>query len=250
MLVSPLTKITRLIAVKEKVSVAKKDMRQVVLRDSKLDTGLSASRNIYKLKPGDTLAISRNGQWTAVASSKIYLYTKLRTSYSDDHYDWLLDWPTHTYEKKLVSYDKYCSHELNTYLKYRDPEFFEKVARKFIANKLIKTLVDLCLLNDPMVMNFTEPEVFSELICFEKCLIVDYLARNGRQELAQQITNVLRLKLENTRLKGEKFANAFNTVMKSTLCESRQRYDSDEEGGGGGGGGGPDGCGGGGGGPP
>lgn len=39
-------------------------------------------------------------------------------------------------------------HELNIFLKLQDTEFFQNVVKPFISNKVEKTFVDLCLLED------------------------------------------------------------------------------------------------------
>lgn len=59
-----------------------------------------------------------------------------------------MNWPSYTEEKKLKIYDKFVCHELNTYIKYKDSEFFNRVVKDFISNKLEKGVVDYCLIGD------------------------------------------------------------------------------------------------------
>lgn len=75
-------------------------------------------------------------------------------------------------------FDDKCCHELNCFIRYQDPEFFEKVVKPFLSNKLQKTFVDFCLLNLPEAEKYTDPENMNNLNAFEKCLLIDYLVRN------------------------------------------------------------------------
>jgi hypothetical protein len=50
---------------------------------------------------------------------------------------------------KLYIYNKKSCHELNNYIKHQDEIFFKQVVEPFIRNKINKTFVDLCLLEDP-----------------------------------------------------------------------------------------------------
>lgn len=74
--------------------------------------------------------------------------------------------------------DKIC-HELNIFIKFKDNDFFERVARPFISNKIAKTFVDYCLLEDPKFVEFTSIGPFHLLNEFEKVLLVWALKKNG-----------------------------------------------------------------------
>ncbi len=63
-------------------------------------------------------------------------------------WDFLKNWPNLTDEDKLTKYDLYCCHEVNIFLKFQHPDFFNKVVKPFIANKLAKTFVDDFLLDN------------------------------------------------------------------------------------------------------
>ena len=55
-------------------------------------------------------------------------------------------------EEKLQIYDEKVCHELNCYIKFHDPSFFDKVVYPFVSNKLNKTFVDLCLIDSPQAL--------------------------------------------------------------------------------------------------
>ena len=57
-----------------------------------------------------------------------------------------LEWPTYSHTKKCVLFSHYSCHELNFFLFKKDREFFDKVVRDLIKNKMEKTFVDKYLL--------------------------------------------------------------------------------------------------------
>lgn len=71
-------------------------------------------------------------------------------------------------------------HELNTYIKYKDQDFFNKVVKPFIASKLEKGVVDYCLLEQKEAEKYAGLEHYNKLNAFEKCLLVEYLTRKGQ----------------------------------------------------------------------
>lgn len=84
-------------------------------------------------------------------------------------------------------------HELNTYIKYKDKGFFDRVVRPFISNKLEKGMVDYCLIGDKEAEKYAELEHYWELNSFEKCLLVEYLAANKQEEKARAIVDAMTL---------------------------------------------------------
>ncbi len=73
--------------------------------------------------------------------------------------DTMLKWPSLGQLKREKAYSDFCSHEFNTFLKLKDPEFFETTVRPFLMNKVEKTLVDYWLLDNPddALSRFLEP---------------------------------------------------------------------------------------------
>ncbi len=71
----------------------------------------------------------------------------------------MLKWPSFKPDRKEKAYSDFCSHEFNTFLKLKDPEFFETTVRPFLKNKLEKTVVDYWLLENPSdaLSRFLEP---------------------------------------------------------------------------------------------
>lgn len=60
----------------------------------------------------------------------------------------LLKWFGMETEDKNIQYSQYSCHELNIFLYFKDKEYFEKIVRPHLVNKMEKTFVDLYLLGD------------------------------------------------------------------------------------------------------
>lgn len=151
-----------------------KDLRHQGLDDGdkSKEQGITMSRQIYKLQKGESLTVKRTSMWSAVSSTNVAVYSAIKNA---KVWDWVLDWPTYIPEKKQQVYDENCCHELNVYLRYKDSEFFERIVKPFIANKLEKGVVDYCLLEHPKAKDYVSPAALAHLNAFEKCLLVDYL---------------------------------------------------------------------------
>lgn len=107
--------------------------------------------------------------------------------------DYLLKWHMFDFDKKLLSYSKYHSHELNFFIYKKDKEFFENVVVEKINTKMEKTFVDWYLLSKAVdksfhkfyldkVLNFIENHSqLNELNIFEKSLLIESCFKFGDQ---------------------------------------------------------------------
>ena len=76
-------------------------------------------------------------------------------------------------------------HELNLFLKKRDPDFFETVIRPLLNCKMEKTFVDFYLLKDFQEINkYKDFYCMQKLNAMEKCLLIDSLMQQGDISLA------------------------------------------------------------------
>jgi hypothetical protein len=132
-----------------------KDLRHQGTVDKDEKEGITMSRQVYKLQKGETLKVKRGSTWTTVGNSSVFGLCAL--TQGEATFSWALEWDSYSPEKKLKVYDESCCHELNTYLKYKDPAFFEKVVRPFLSAKLEKGVVDKCLLDDPSALHYSLP---------------------------------------------------------------------------------------------
>ncbi len=126
-------------------------------------------------------------------------------------------WNTFTEEQKLQSFVRYMSHELNLFIMKKDPAFFKKVVRPYLANKMEKDLVDLYLLELPLEEYYDEPHKFALLNSLEKALLVHYLARTGKKEKAIQFATLMRSQLAD---KDPDSADHDNKVFDTALMQS------------------------------
>jgi hypothetical protein len=126
-----------------------RDLRHIGLDNAHESYGWTMSREIYPLKPNQKHLVSRDSQWMTVGLSEIFNFVSAK---GVKLYNWssdLLLWDSYSEDKKKQVYDKECCHELNTFIRFKDPIFFDEIVGPFIKNKLQKTIVDLCLLRDP-----------------------------------------------------------------------------------------------------
>jgi superfamily I DNA and RNA helicase len=60
----------------------------------------------------------------------------------------VMQWNTLNKQTKDFYFGEYFSYELSFFIKRRDPSYFEKVARRFIANRMEKSFIDHYLIDD------------------------------------------------------------------------------------------------------
>ncbi len=73
---------------------------------------------------------------------KVLVITKKGSDRENDvgyrFWDFLKNWNTLSVEEKLKKYDKFACHELNIFLRFKDPKFFKEVVQMFLASKIEK----------------------------------------------------------------------------------------------------------------
>ncbi len=154
----------------------RKELRMARTLDSKKP--FSEQKLISTLAKGDEFKLAD------VTTSKVQLYDNLAsvhgllstlTSNSNlAEFAFLLEWPGLKAEEKRAKYSKYACHELNFFIFKKDPDFFKKVIRPYLANKKDKTFMDHWLLGADLE-SYLEPYAFSKLNAVERIL----LARKG-----------------------------------------------------------------------
>lgn len=95
----------------------KKDMRHRGLSDKSKDHGITMSREIYPLLPGQTLEINRTSTWSVFGSNNLKTFAQ---SKGHKLWDWVTEWHTYSHEKKIKIYDEECCHEMNCFIKSHD----------------------------------------------------------------------------------------------------------------------------------
>lgn len=145
------------------------------------------SREITKLSAGQKRVVNRDSQWRTVGLADIFQFASTKRI---KLYDWsshLLNWHNLDDSKKREIYDKETCHELNTFIKFKDEKFFNDVVKKFIKNKIEKTIVDLCLLDDPSAASYASLNKFQRLNAFQKALLVYSLVHNAQSDVAKSV---------------------------------------------------------------
>jgi hypothetical protein len=170
-----------------------KDLRHIGMEETSQSKGWTMSREIYPLNSGEEKMVSRSSQWRMVGLKDIFEFASAKGFSLYDWHKHLLSWHTYTEAKKKSIYDKECCHELNIFIKFKDPDFFDRVVSKYITNKICKTFVDYCLLGlFAAVKEFIRLDKFRRLNSFEKVLLVFSLAANkDTVEEAKRVVEML-----------------------------------------------------------
>lgn len=98
------------------------------------------------------------------------LYTTLNPTPQLAQFAWVLRWPSLTNEEKLARYGEFACHELNFFLHRKDPAFFDRVIKPYLANKKDRTFMDDYLLEADL-RPYLEPWRHARLNAAERALL-------------------------------------------------------------------------------
>ena len=85
-------------------------------------------------------------------------------------FDFITRWPSYSEERKRELYSEFACHELNLFLKHKDPAFFEEVIRPWITNKYAPSFMDEYLLARDLSA-YADPWRYDELNAVERALL-------------------------------------------------------------------------------
>lgn len=102
-------------------------------------------------------------------------------------FEFLMDWPNLTPQKKEELYKKHACHELHFFLMKKDPDFFKTQVLPFLKNKLHPTFFDDYLTEAPL-KDWGNPWEFEQLNTFERILLSERLPER-RERLRQGIAD-------------------------------------------------------------
>lgn len=141
-----------------------------------------------------------------------------------DFWNFVKEWHTFSTDDKLKKYDKFASHELNIFIYLRDPTFFGDVVRGYIKNKIEKTLVDYCLLEEEkQVLHWVQPGNVDKISNnLELILAILILSKNHKDQ-----AKALAARVEN---KGKSFKVMTNTFKRlfDTVLNSKTQQETDK----------------------
>ena len=208
-----------------------KFMPQGLQSVSKKDKVFYYDRRIASLKQGES-QVFQNESTTEItvinSRSQIIKMSKFLEKYSnlsekqirDDDGPFTLDdlqkkrlhtilttWHKLDFKAKLKLYNQLYTQEVNIFLKIRDIEFFESVARRSLMSKIQKSVVDHCLLgNTDEIISATELGGIGMLTPLELVIVVFALTSSNqstevsKQKKIQQSLQRLRQECENRKL--------------------------------------------------
>lgn len=141
------------------------------------------------------------------------LFSTLNTDPKLAEFAWILQWPKLKDDEKRSKYSEYASHELHFFLSKKDPEFFAKVIKPYLANKKDKTFMDDFLLGNP-VEKYLEPWAYEKLNTVEQALLAIRI-----KESASNIARSLREKWEMVPPNPDEEDRLFETALRGRELE-------------------------------
>lgn len=228
-ILTPKTAIKSTHSIKTNEPKLNRDLRHSGLEETQENKGWTMSREIGQLRPGEKRAVNRDSQWRTVGLSDIFEFAGTKRVKLFDWSSHLLNWHTYDQARKIEIYDKECCHELNTFLRFKDRAFFDKIVAPFISNKIQKTVVDLCLLNHPSALEYTTLSKLESLNAFEKCLLVHTLLEQKHAEAAKSIVDALELEQKSIKKNYEEYKSAFDTIINAKETEAKPQVKPQEE---------------------
>jgi autotransporter-associated beta strand protein len=127
-------------------------------------------KEITVLLPGQTLAVAGEMEGYDTIGSVHSLLTTLSNDANLAKFAWLLQWPKLKDEERRDKYSEFACHELSFFLARKDPAFFGKVVRPYLANKKDKTFMDDYLLGRNLA-RYREPWAYARLNVVERALL-------------------------------------------------------------------------------
>ncbi len=139
---------------------------------------------------------------------------RLLTALNDDptlaEFNFIVNWPEHGMAKKQELYKKYACHELHLFLARKDPAFFNKVVRPYIADKKDRTFIDDRLLGNPLD-SYLEPWNYSRLNTVERAMLAQQMKQQHRST-ARHLKDLFDLIPPDV----ERFNTLFDAAMRSS----------------------------------
>lgn len=148
------------------------DLRLKLALDA--DLHFSEKKQITALEAGQPLEIAD----ITTAKTEVYdtlgrVYRLYATLTHDAHlttFGFILRWLTLTESEKQAKYSEFACHELSFFVSRKDPEFFERVIKPYLRNKMHKTFMDRYLLGDDLGA-YRKSWAFQQLNIVERILL-------------------------------------------------------------------------------
>ena len=117
---------------------------------------------------------------------------------------------------KLSKFAGFGCHEMNLFLKMKDPTFFEEIVRDFLLNKMEKSFMDQWLLDDESALKkYAENTALREsLNPLELVLLTAYLGKSGDDKGAKAVAGLLRRRAEANQPNVNQRNKCFDCILK------------------------------------
>ncbi|CAD8169655.1 unnamed protein product [Paramecium pentaurelia] len=129
----------------------------------------------------------------------------------------LLKWNQETIQSQHKFYNQHQCDELNLFLYFKDPAYYETYISKYISNKIEKSFIDYFLLQDQIVLNkYSQVTLFKQLNALEQALLVIYFQEIiEKKEEAQAIALYMNHNNNNKLIKqdDDRFKTLFDTIL-------------------------------------
>jgi autotransporter-associated beta strand protein len=127
-------------------------------------------KEVTVLMPGEKLVAAGELEGYDTLGSVHSLLTTLSNNSNLAKFAWLLQWPKLKDDERREKYSEFACHELSFFLSRKDPAFFGKVVRPYLANKKDKTFMDDYLLGRNLA-RYREPWAYARLNVAERALL-------------------------------------------------------------------------------
>ena len=135
-----------------------------------------------------------------------------------DRFAWLVRWPELSEAEQRAKYSEHAGHEVNLFLRRKDPQFFARVIAPYLRNRRDKTLVDLWLLDEDLSA-FLEPWRLGRLNAVERALLA-----LARPDLRPALVRRLDEELSLDRPDPEEEERRFKTALGGRALDSDDAY--------------------------
>ena len=129
-------------------------------------------------------------------------------------FGWIDRWRRMKPQDKLNKFGTHASHELNLFLKFRDPEFFEAIVRPYLFNKMEKSFIDYFLLDKDGAMTdyYEKMHLQKTLNPLELALLAVFFAKRGKLDRTEALAQLLKRKADKVEVYQQN--KCFDTVLK------------------------------------
>ncbi|HNV68727.1 MAG TPA: hypothetical protein PKO06_03450, partial [Candidatus Ozemobacteraceae bacterium] len=201
-------------------------------KDLTIAQPLEPTQHFTEQKSISTVASGSEFTLADITTAKLEMYDSLQSVYglfstlssnpTLAEFSFILEWPELSAARKGELYSKYACHELSFFLYHKDPEFFQKVIKPYLANKRDRTFMDDWLLENDLTSYLT-PWRYGRLNTVERILLARRLP-NEFDSTARHIQDRLDLLPPDL----ERWNQLFNTALKGSSMDTDDRLGFDK----------------------